>query len=125
MEINGKTYTIGADPEVFVGKNNSFVSAHGLVQGTKEAPSPVYKGAVQVDGLALEYNIDPASTPEEFEDNILTVQSQLKSMIGDLDFLETPSVFFSKEFLKTLFLVVNQILVPILMNLTHVLMVEL
>lgn len=102
MEIQGKKYTIGADPEVFVGRGDTFISAHGLVSGTKDNPFPVNKGAVQVDGLALEYNIDPASSPEEFENNLLTVQEQLKGMVGDLDFLETPSVFFDEEFLKNI-----------------------
>jgi Phage phiEco32-like COOH.NH2 ligase-type 2 len=100
MLVNGKEYTIGADPEVFVGRKGSFVSAHGLVSGTKKEPTPVKKGAVQVDGLALEYNIDAASSFEEFESNITTVQEQLKSMIGDLEFLNTVSVHFEKEFLN-------------------------
>lgn len=100
MEINGKKYTVGADPEVFVGNNGSFISAHGLVAGTKKAPFIVDKGAVQVDGMALEFNIDPASSPEEFEFHINYVQEQLKSMIGDLEFLHTASVTFEPGFTK-------------------------
>ncbi len=44
------------------------VTASGLVipDTAKEKPFPVTNGAVQVDGMALEYNIDPASTVEEF-----------------------------------------------------------
>tara|TARA_R110000851_G_scaffold115675_4_gene241615 strand:- start:1213 stop:2022 length:810 start_codon:yes stop_codon:yes gene_type:complete len=99
MNINGTEYTIGADPEIFVKDGGGFVSAHDLVQGTKENPYPVDKGAVQVDGMALEFNIDPASSPEEFEDNINTVMAQLGSMIGDLEFLKESSVTFDKEFL--------------------------
>lgn len=99
MNIQGTEYTIGADPEVFVGRDGKFVSAHGLVQGTKEKPFKVNQGAVQVDGMALEFNIDPASSPEEFQSNIDAVQNQLGSMIGDLDFLTESSVMFDKEFL--------------------------
>jgi Phage phiEco32-like COOH.NH2 ligase-type 2 len=100
MEINGKTYLVGADPEIFVGKNGQFVSAHGLVKGTKNKPTPVRNGAVQVDGMALEFNIDPAASLQEFETNLDVVQAQLKSMIGDLEFLQTASVTFDDEFVK-------------------------
>jgi len=100
MEIAGKVYTVGADPEIFVGKEGKFVSAHGLVKGTKDAPLPVDYGAVQVDGMALEFNIDPVSSPSEFEFNLSVVQAQLKEMIGDLEFLETASVKFDKAFMR-------------------------
>jgi hypothetical protein len=68
---------VGADPEIFVECNNSLISAHGLVQGTKEKPYPVNKGAIQVDGMALEFNINPAESLEEFVDNINEVMKQL------------------------------------------------
>lgn len=68
MQINGKTYTIGADPEVFVGREGQFFSAHGLVPGNKRRPHKVDRGAVQVDGMALEFNIDPASSYEPCPD---------------------------------------------------------
>lgn len=98
MEINGKQYTIGADPEIFMGQGGKFVSAHDAIPGTKVKPHIVDKGAVQVDGMALEFNIDPASSYKEFEENLDTVQSILKGMIGDMDFLTTPSVMFDEEF---------------------------
>ena len=64
-------YLIGADPEVFVtDKNNQFVSAFNMVPGDKAKPYPVPFGAVQVDGMALEFNIEPASTRQEFIHNI-------------------------------------------------------
>ncbi len=59
-------FTYGCDPEVFLMVGDKYVSAHGLFPGTKAEPFKVEKGAVQVDGLALEFNIDPAKTPEEF-----------------------------------------------------------
>jgi hypothetical protein len=100
MEINGTNYTVGADPEIFVGRNGQFVSAHGLVSGTKHNPLPVNGGAVQVDGMALEFNIDPANNFEEFQSNIEIVQSQLLSMIGDLSFLNVSTVTFEEQLLK-------------------------
>lgn len=92
---------IGADPEFFVRKatksgRGQFISAHDLVPGTKEAPYKVEHGAVQVDGMALEYNIDPASSAEEFVFNNLAVLTQLKKMVGPgLEFVFNPVCHFS------------------------------
>lgn len=73
---------IGADPELFVrdSKGRSR-SAHGLVPGTKKDPFKVDCGAVQVDGMALEFNINPAATPEEFQNNINRVLQQMRDMV--------------------------------------------
>lgn len=100
MKIFGKTFTIGADPEVFLGNQGFFVSAHDKLPGTKDKPFQVDDGAVQVDGMAAEFNINPAESFEEFDNNLKSVQHTLKDMIGDLDFLDTPSVFFDEDFLK-------------------------
>ena len=76
---------VGADPELFVKDRttNSYVSGHGMVPGTKEKPFRVDSGAVQVDGTALEFNIDPASSPMEFVHNVRKVMDQLNKMIPD------------------------------------------
>lgn len=76
---------LGADPEVFLSLGGQFISAHGLFPGTKNEPHKVEKGAVQVDGLALEYNIDPATTAEEFSNNHEVVLRQMKEMIARVD----------------------------------------
>lgn len=82
-KINGKEFLIGADPEIFVtDARGALVSAYGLVPGTKEAPYKVAKGAVQVDGMALEFNINPADNPKEFKDNLNTVMNKLEKMIS-------------------------------------------
>lgn len=101
-ECDTMTYqiSIGADPEIFVGVDNKFISAHGLVEGTKEEPFKVNNGAVQVDGMALEFNIDPAYSLEEFHNNLSSVRKQLEDMIGDKEFLRTCSVFFDENFIK-------------------------
>lgn len=92
---------IGADPEVFVfnKKSKTFVSADGMVDGTKENPLAVTDGAVQVDGMALEFNINPASSKEEFVKNIASVQAALHKMIGadQFDLVPNPSVVFTDE----------------------------
>lgn len=75
--------TIGADPEgFFVDKaSGKSVSAHDLLPGTKENPQPVDKGAVQVDGMAWEFNITPAATEDEFVENIQFVMNTIKEMV--------------------------------------------
>lgn len=77
--------SLGCDPEIFLWKNGTFVSADGLFPGTKAEPHPLEKGAVQVDGLALEFNIEPAKTEEEFDRNIQTVLNQLGEMVHKVD----------------------------------------
>lgn len=94
--FNGMKF--GCDPEAFVFYNDRPVTAAGLIPGTKEEPFPVEHGAVQVDGMAAEFNIDPAETYEEFNRNITAVIRQLKGMLPkghELRFI--PSVRFSPD----------------------------
>lgn len=88
---------MGCDPEVFVKKDGVFVSAHGLIPGTKKEPFPVEDGAVQVDGMALEYNIRPASTEDEFVSFNQNVLRQLREMVSDYEIVIEPTATFSKE----------------------------
>jgi hypothetical protein len=77
-----KGFTIGADPELFVVDDKGrFVSAEGLIPGTKEEPYPVTGGAVQVDGMAAEFNIHPSQNFTEFNDNIEMVLYELRKML--------------------------------------------
>lgn len=92
---------IGSDPELFVQQNNIFKSAHGLIKGDKDNPHPVKDGAVQVDGMALEFNTNPASTEEEFVHNIHSVVSQLKAMVPEYHILAVPVAHFTEEYLKS------------------------
>lgn len=87
--------TVGADPELFVKKDDKFRSAHGLIPGTKESPHKVHLGAVQVDGMALEFNIDPVDNADDFCRNILTVMDQMKKMVPDYEFAIVPSCKFN------------------------------
>ena len=93
-------FLIGADPELFVKDKRSkeFISGWGLIKGDKQNPYPVDDGAVQVDGMALEFNINPARTKTEFVRNIVSVKRQLSGMIGpDLSLVPTPTVHFSDK----------------------------
>jgi len=91
---------IGADPEVFMRKDGVLVSAHGAVQGTKAAPFKVMQGAVQVDGMALEFNIDPASSSEEFVNNIQTVMAELARMVPGYELVADPVAEFGLDYIK-------------------------
>lgn len=75
--------TIGADPEIFLKRDGLPVSAHGLIKGTKWKPQRVKDGAVQIDGTALEFNINPANTVDEFCVSIHSVMASLRSMVPD------------------------------------------
>lgn len=94
---------LGCDPEVFVrekGKKRYFTSAHGLNEGTKDVPVRVECGAVQVDGMALEFNIDPAATEDEWFHNITTVMNIMKTSLPDnLEIVATPVALFTKKHL--------------------------
>ena len=90
---------VGADPEVFVKKAGGrfFQSAHDLIPGTKANPHKVNKGAVQVDGMALEFNIDPAATEQEFVDNVNTVMDELTAMVPNHTIFIEPYARFPKN----------------------------
>jgi hypothetical protein len=93
---------IGCDPEFFVRSTvtGKSVSAHDLIPGTKKNPFVVPDGAVQVDGMALEFNTDPASRFEDFDTNISSVLASLRGMIPqDLEFDIRPSVVFDDDVL--------------------------
>lgn len=95
-------FIIGCDPEFFLKdkETGKHVSAYDMIDGDKTNPLKVNKGAVQVDGMALEFNIDPARTPEEFDENICTVLSQLRDMIDDrYEFDFVPVAHFGKEYI--------------------------
>lgn len=89
---------LGADPEVFVRKigKKQFQSAHGLVQGDKKTPFKVHQGAVQVDGMALEFNIDPAKNEREFVENITGVMKIMGGMVPDYELVPVPVATFTK-----------------------------
>jgi hypothetical protein len=88
---------LGCDPEVFTKKNNIFHSAFGLIKGDKKNPYPVNNGAVQVDGMALEFNINPASSEKEFIYNVQDVLSTLRAMVPEYEVVISPVADFSPE----------------------------
>lgn len=94
---------VGADPEIFVMNSLGFTTAHNLVPGTKDKPFGVTNGAIQVDGMALEFNIDPAKTRAEFVEYITSVMKQLTNRIpADLRIEVVATADFTKEYLDSL-----------------------
>lgn len=72
---------LGADPEVFISKGGIPHSAYGMIPGTKLEPFKVPDGAVQIDGTALEFNINPAETVTQWTHNLNSVLKTLRSMV--------------------------------------------
>lgn len=92
---------VGADPEFFLfdSKTKKHVSAHGIVPGDKANPHKLNYGAVQLDGTAVEFNIEPASTAFEFKHNIEATLGQIRKMVpSDLEFSFEPAVFYEKDY---------------------------
>jgi hypothetical protein len=89
---------IGCDPECFVRKvgQKQIQSAHGLVPGDKKNPYKVHQGAVQVDGMALEFNIDPAKNEREFVENITGVMKIMAGMVPQYELVPVPVASFTK-----------------------------
>jgi hypothetical protein len=91
---------LGADPEIFAKKGNEFVCAWGLIPGNKKNPHKVKRGAVQVDGFALEFNIDPVKTEEDFVVSIHEVLQQLYAMVPGYEVVAVPTAPFAMEYIK-------------------------
>lgn len=80
-------FTLGADPEVFMkDAQDSFFSAIGVVGGSKHHPRLLLElgdgFAVQEDNVAVEYNIPPAATVEQFQNYIQRAMSYLSDMVA-------------------------------------------
>lgn len=94
--------TVGADPEFFLSnKHRRWTSAHDLVPGTKQKPHKVDKGAIQADGTAVEFNIEPASSAQEFATNLRTVLTQVRTHVPkELKFEFIPSLKYNRKYFK-------------------------
>lgn len=93
---------LGCDPEVFLRKNGrkTFTSAVGFSTGTKASPQKLKKGGLQVDGMALEFNIKPATTKDAWVGNIKSVMDEMKEWTGSYDVVATPTAHFTKKHLE-------------------------
>ncbi len=91
---------IGADPELFLMKDGKPQNAYGIIPGTKQEPHAVKKGAIQVDGMALEFNIEPAISRQGFVNNINSVMCSLRDMVPkEYDIVISPSIRFEEDYM--------------------------
>lgn len=93
---------VGADPELFMRHpdNGSFISAHGRIPGTKWEPHKVPFGAVQVDGTALEFNIDPAKSVDEFVHHIKAVRETIAGMVPGYNVVAEPVAVYDLDYFR-------------------------
>lgn len=77
--------TIGCDPELFLFDNllQRIVPAVGKIGGTKQKPLQLTKGTVQLDGTVVEIGTHPASSPQEFVDNLQSVISEVQTKLDN------------------------------------------
>lgn len=99
------TIKVGCDPEMFIRdkRTGKIVSCHDLLPGTKEKPFRVPGGAIQVDGTAAEFNIDPATCPSDFNFNIQSVLGEIRKRLGEnYELVFEPIARFDKEYFDRL-----------------------
>jgi len=98
--------TIGADPELFVLKDGKFISGHIFPCGNKYQPKKTKNGSIQVDGMALEVNMRPATSKKMFVKNIRSVINDLTGVIHKIDksvsLQASPVAFFDREYLESM-----------------------
>jgi hypothetical protein len=91
-------FTFGCDPEQFVFDADGRAVAPDMIPGTKEEPHKVKCGAIQRDGMAAEFNIEPAKDFQTWNSNIETVMKELKSFLPEgYELRPIPSVVFDKD----------------------------
>lgn len=96
-------FLIGADPELFVFNGDTPVSAHDMIPGSKMDPFIVPGGAVQPDGTAAEFNINPSANFEEFNSNIEQVLTSLRTFLPPgCELRAVPVVEWPEEYFSTL-----------------------
>lgn len=99
-------FSFGADPELFCRIGENYISVEDnrgpLIPGTKKNPHPVKGGAIQVDGVAAEFNIEPSVEFNGFFSNIKTVIGSLKSRLNEhnpnINLVATPTATFNKDY---------------------------
>ena len=95
-------YVAGADPELMLSSpEGKLISAIPLIPGTKEKPTKVKCGAIQHDNVMAEFNVDPASTSEEFEHNTREVLRELTKFVAPNLLLVQASAKYPKAALNS------------------------
>jgi len=91
---------VGCDPEVFLKRGNTIISAIGVVGGSKENPLQVEDGTLQEDNILAEIGITPASDKESFVNRVSKVLGILMERTScSIDY--SSSHVFTKEWLRS------------------------
>lgn len=110
MTTKNTPFQIGADPEFFIKKGSRFIAAEDvngpIIPGTKKKPYPVKDGAIQVDGLACEFNVKPSTTEDEFFNSVknvcLDIKKRLQSKDPDFQMAAVSFATFGNVYFKRL-----------------------
>lgn len=98
--------TVGADPELFAFRGDVPISVHDLLPGTKWSPCKVPRGAIQVDGVAAEFNIEPAHDKKTFIRNLTHVHRVMEKILKTADptlrLRAVPTVHFEQSYFDDL-----------------------
>jgi hypothetical protein len=96
-------FTFGCDPEVFLKKSGKPASAFGLLPGDKKNPHKTPGGAIQVDGMAAEFNIDPVPQTdfELFNARVIQQIKEIRNRVPGYNLNVAPVQDFGEEFLAS------------------------
>lgn len=97
-------FLIGADPEFFIKKKyGGYASAVGLIGGSKWEPKKIDEDghAILEDNVAVEFNIKPASSFDEFRSSIHKVLDYIRGILPGYEFSKESAVSFPQEELMT------------------------
>lgn len=98
-------FTIGCDPELFLHHKGKFISAIDLIGGSKQMPKPigdVAGYAVQEDNVAVEFNVPPATSCEQFVKSIQWTINEIEKMVTpyELSLSQAASAVFNPDQLE-------------------------
>jgi hypothetical protein len=100
-----ENFKVGADVEVFLKeKNGKYISAVGLIGGTKTNPRLVtnYGHALQEDNVAAEFNIPPTQNDKDFAKELkVSIRELTKIIPKTLNICLESSAIFDKDQLET------------------------
>lgn len=97
---------IGSDPEMFLVDAGAPLSSIGLIPGSKKRPFKISEHeSVQVDNVAIEFNVKPSGSPEEFIESMnrcyAWAASHLAKIKPTISLAMVASMEFPEEQLKS------------------------
>jgi len=81
-----KNITLGTDPELFLQKDNKIISAIGKIGGSKSEPQAISEDGhfIQEDNVAIEYNIPPCKTVDDWVYHNNFVKDYLEVLVSGM-----------------------------------------